>query len=81
MISFPEYFQEINSHMMLAEDPETNTFSLFPPNQCDWTYTLKNIKDNIWHVSGFKNDPFSYPEQKQTNFIFELNNNEWVQTN
>lgn len=52
--SFPEYFHASNSHMFMFEDDD-GTFHLLPPNQQDWSYTIRKENEDTWVVKG-KND-------------------------
>jgi hypothetical protein len=51
MISFPEYFQSLNSHMFMLSNDD-GTVQLIPPNQQDWSYTLYQDCDDSWVVIG-----------------------------
>jgi hypothetical protein len=48
--------------MFLIELNE-NQYSLMPPNQCDWMYTLTKITDTLWNVKGTKDDVWAYSSQ------------------
>lgn len=55
--NFPEYFFKINEHMILIEVTDT-IYTLVPPNQCDWFYTLTQIDNNTWNVKGLNSCSF-----------------------
>lgn len=55
MQSFPEYFLSANSHMVLIDEGD-DRYTMSPPNQCDWNYTIERAPDDSWNVRGVKND-------------------------
>ena len=69
--SFPEFFRNQNSYMFLSENKD-NTYSLLPPNQLDWMYTLAKISDTEWHVSGVKE------EFEHCSYTYHLVNDKWI---
>ena len=69
---FPKYFWSMNTHMFLIEVSDT-VYTLMPPNQLDWFYTIKKISDTEWNVKGSKNED---PEVIQ--HIYEFINNDWL---
>jgi hypothetical protein len=71
---FPEYFFSLNEHMILIQVTD-DVYTLVPPNQCDWFYTLTQIDNNTWNVKGKKNDTFHELEKRDCNFIWV--ENEW----
>ncbi len=60
-MEFPEFFriQCNNSHMCLVRNSAPGSFSLVPPNQCDWTYELTELSKTRWRVIGRKTDPLA----------------------
>jgi hypothetical protein len=71
---FPEYFFKLNEHMILIQVTD-DVYTLVPPNQCDWFYTLSQIDNNTWNVKGAKDDTYHGSEKCDYNYILE--NNEW----
>jgi hypothetical protein len=76
MTDFLEWFQEMNSHMILIG--EGNNYNMMPPNQCDWMYTITRIDDKTWDVKGIKNDVFAFgPEEMHIIYKYSTNNRYW----
>jgi hypothetical protein len=69
---FPNYFWSMNDHMFLIEVSET-VYTLMPPNQADWFYTIKKISDTEWNVSGSKTE-----DPETINYNYEFINNRWL---
>lgn len=74
--NFLEWFHDWNSHMMLIETNE-NLYTLIPPNQCDWFYTIEKLQNNKWRVSGRKDDLFMPSEE--TKKIYTYIKNQWIE--
>lgn len=55
--TFPVYFWQCgNTHMTLCKAGE-GSYTLTPPNQCDWMYTITRLgNDDRWQVLGTKSD-------------------------
>lgn len=69
-------FQKWNSHMMLIQVDDV-TYSLSPPNQCDWFYTFVKLSDTSWKVMGKKNDVINGLEE-EIEYNVELVDGKWV---
>lgn len=69
---FPKYFWSMNTNMFLIEVSD-EIFTLMPPNQLDWFYTIKKISDTEWSVEGSKSE-----NQEVIQDIYEFINNDWL---
>lgn len=70
-MEFPAVIKSIvdaNSHMFLIQNSD-NQFSLIPPNQCDWVYTITRVLQNTWNVKGKKSDVFMGDETYEENYV------------
>lgn len=76
MMSFPQFIASFNSHMMVIENPD-KSFSLIPPNQCDWMYTLKKITDTKWHLRGTKDDIYYDFEEIEKDYEYDAEEDTW----
>lgn len=75
--AFPEFFHEnYNSHMFLMEDDD-GSYSLYPPNQCDWFYKLTELSNGKWLVNGFKDDVFDCFGPQETTNTYTLVDDRW----
>jgi hypothetical protein len=70
MADFPTFYWEFNSHMALIK-VNKKVYSLFPPNQLDWFYTLTMIGHDLWNVSGIKDDHLWGEEKININYRFD----------
>ena len=61
-MDFPAFFNTLYPHMILIDltpsrTIKNNTYTLIPPNQQDWVFTLSPLDDDVgcWKVVGKKN--------------------------
>ena len=79
-LDFPEYFRDtFNPHMFLLTH-NNNTFSLCPPNQCDWFYNITQTAPNTWVVRGNKNDVLSFCGPEECKYTYSLVEGKWRAT-
>lgn len=79
MNTFPEYFHSLLASHMTLYEIEENIYTIIPPNQCDWKYTINKIDDDTWKVYGEKNDIY-YPLPQYISYTYKRdisNQNEW----
>ena len=71
-ISFPEFFHQFNSHMIMSCNDQQDCCCLTPLNQCDWMYDMKKITDTMWIVDGRKDDVLSFTGPITSKYTYEL---------
>jgi hypothetical protein len=72
MIEFIDYFQSFYEHMVMIKT-SPSTYSLIPPNQCDWFITIEEKENDMWFVHGIKDDVYSMhgPEEFSSTYVYK----------
>jgi len=76
-MDFPNFFQSFHTHMFLLANDD-GSYALCPPNQCDWFFTLKKIDDDMWEVSGYRDDIFSLIGPETTHYFYKRTSDGWT---
>jgi hypothetical protein len=56
---------------------EDDKYSLYPPNQLDWFYTLSKISETKWNVKGYKDDIFDLAGPQEVDYNYVLVDGHW----
>lgn len=57
---------------------DDGSYMLCPPNQCDWTFSMKKVGDDKWKVSGYKDDVLSYNGPETYNRTYVKSSDGWA---
>lgn len=75
-MEFPKWFWNAYQHMYLSEIKENEIYSMYPPNQCDWSFKLTKINEEKWHVYGTR-DKFMFHDWEYDEY-FEKTDDGWI---